>query len=185
MLGFSGIIIACLALRALSWRGKDNESKARPFAAVLGVLGFYTVATGLYGQFAWPLPGSYNILFYDIYTLWGLLIVGLAWSLRDRLKLQPLGVLATLMGFMSLYYGITGYGLGLTQSPIALLGLYSLFGISGVLGYPATRMFDEAGRKSGIWKAVGMIFVIALVLGSLLAIFIGAAALPAHLASPP
>jgi len=186
VLGFSGLIMAYLAFCALNGKGKDNDAKIRSGSAVLAVLGFYTVVTGLYGQFTWPLPGSYNILFYDMYTLWGLFIVGLAWSLHSRAKLRPLGLFATLLGFMSLCYGITGYDLGLTQSPIALLGLYSLFGISGVLGYPITVLLESDGKnRQAIWKALGVAFVVALILGSLLAILIGTSAVPAHLASPP
>lgn len=186
VLGFSGLIIAYLAFYSLTGKGKKNYTNIRSGSVILAVLGFYMVVTGLFGQFTWPLPGSYNILYYDIYTLWGLLVVGLAWSLRERMSLRPLGIFAMLLGFMSIYYGIMAYTMGLSQSPIAVLGLYSLFGISGVLVYPLAMVVEgDVKNNQGIWKAVGIACVAALVLGSLLAILIGASALPSHLAMAP
>ena len=84
---------------------------------------------------------------------------------------------------------MTGYHLGLTAAPIALLGLYLSFGIAGVLGFPVTLIFDKEEaltKKISVgWVVIMLLFCLFLFLGSMLAIYIGVLAVPAHLASPP
>ncbi len=191
VLGFMGLSVAYVTLHAiiLYKKGKKHATAMKSAAVPLALLGFYAIVTGIFGQFAWPLPGAYNILFYDLYPLVGLLFVGFAWSLNSKLKLQYIGLLSLLVGAMTFYYGISGYSLRLTKTPIALLGLYLLFGIAGVFGYPVTLMLDraEAGIKnrSVWWWVVIAIFLITLVISSLLAIYVGAVSVPAHLMNPP
>jgi putative membrane protein len=155
----------------------------------LALLGLYILITGLYGQFTWPLPGSYNILYYDIFPFWGLFLLASAWALHSKLKLQFVGLFSLLVGAMAILYGFAAYNLGLSSVPIAVLGLYGLFGLAGIFGYPMTLMFDRAQEKLKHkwfgWKIIVWIFLIALVLASLLAIYIAASAVPVHLKSPP
>lgn len=77
-----------------------------------------------------------------------------------------------------------GYAAGLSQAPIAVLGLFSLFGFAGILGYPVTLMLDRAGEgnknKWMGWRVIILAFWILLMLGSLLAIYIAMMAVPAH-----
>lgn len=192
VLGFAGLSVAYMVVRAyLQSRHSARaigafKSAIAPFA----VFGAFMVISGLWGQFTWPLPGSYNILFYDMYALAGLVFIAMAWSIRSGADLQNVGFFSFMLGFVSIYYGYIGYTLGMTTSPIGLLALYSLFGIAGVLGCPLTLMLDRirSGARVSVdsrWVALLAIFLIVLVLGSLLAIYIAAAAIPAHLANPP
>jgi len=191
VLGFSGLILAYTVINgALSYRkGKDFEKVMKSGQIPLALLGAYIFITGVYGQFTWPLPGSYNILYYDIFPLWGIFLMASAWALRSKLNLQYVGFMALLIGAMSVFYGYTGYQLGLSQAPIAVLGLFGLFGLSGIFGFPVTMMFDRAMEKkknaSAVWMVLLAVFLIALILASLLAIYIGVSAVPAHLASAP
>ncbi len=191
VLGFAGLVISYLVLRGYmsSRRGTRNSNDLKSGVAPIALLGLYMFISGIWGQFAWPLPGSYNILFYDLYTLAGLLVISFAWSLYNDGDLRSTGVFGLLLGLVTIYYGYVGYSLNMTQSPIALLGLYFLFGIAGVLGCPLTLLLNNmrAGIKSkgGVWPALVAVFLIVLVLGSLLSIFIAGSAIPVHLATPP
>ena len=119
----------------------------------------------------------------------GLLFISLAWTMRSDLDTQHVGFFGLLIGLVTIYYGIVGYNIGLTTVPIALLGLYSLFGLAGVLSYPMTIMFDRATsgvRNRSVWWVVLVVaFLIAIIFGSLLAVFVAASAIPAHLLKTP
>ena len=189
VLGFMGLTICYITIRSylLFRKGKKNDTSMRSGSIPLAALGIYAFVSGLFGQFTWPLVGSYNILYYDIYPLIGLLFVGFALSLHKKLQLQYAGFFSLLLGIITVYYGYMGYVAGLSEAPLAVLGLFSLFGFAGILGYPVTLMFDRAseGQKNKWigWQIIIALFWILLVLGSLLAIYIGMAAVPAHLQS--
>jgi len=42
------------------------------------LIGLYMSITGFFGLLVWPLPGSYNILFYDLYPFLGLGLIMIA-----------------------------------------------------------------------------------------------------------
>ncbi len=191
IIGFVGLIIVSMTLRAyfLYEHGKRHYRSLKGAAIPLAAMGMYIIITGLYGQFFWPLPGSYNILYYDIFTLSGLLFVSFAWALRSDIDTQPVGFFGLLVGIITIYYGYEAYVLNLSMAPLAVLGLYTLYGLAGILSYPMTVLLDrlDLGLKpkwTG-WYAIGITFLLLLTFGSLLAIFIGVSAIPAHLASPP
>ncbi|MDE1874007.1 MAG: DUF981 domain-containing protein [Candidatus Micrarchaeota archaeon] len=191
VLGFAGLILACIFVECFFnlRRGRRTGDDIKAGVIPVGVLGAYLLVTSLFGQFLWPLPGSYNILFYDMLSIAGLLIIAFAWAVRRDEKTHTVGLFGLLSGLVAIYYGYEGYLLNLTQSPLAMFGLYALFGIAGVLSYPVTLSMDMvaggAKKLESKWMAIGAIFVIALVLGSIIAIGTAALALPAHLASPP
>lgn len=188
-LGISGLVIAYMVFNGYRAVKRGSKPNLKAGIAPIALLGLYIFISGLWGQFAWPLPGSYNILFYDPFVLAGILLLSFAWSLGKDLDLRGTGAFAFLLGIFTIYYGYAGYSLGMTTSPIALLGLYSLFGFAGVLGCPVSMMLERmrSGTKriSGASSALLALFLLVVVLGSLLAFFIAGAALPAHLASPP
>jgi putative membrane protein len=184
--GFSGLTILYLARRMLARKGKGAGTDLESCAPVLGLLGLYTFVNGLYCQLTWPLPGSYNILYYDILPLWGLLLMGLGVAFYRKMKLRYIGFLSALVGLMAIGYGVANYSIGPSPGSTAVLALYSLFGLAGVLGYGITLMADGDWRGGKtLWAAVWTVFALALLIGSLLAILIGAGAVPAHLLSAP
>jgi putative membrane protein len=168
---------------------KDLYEHIRPGIIPLAVLGVLILILGLFGETQWPLPGSYNILFYDPYVMLGLLLLGFTLSVIYRQKLHYVGLLSFAVGLTLIYYGVMGYNTGLTSSPLALLGLYVAFGLSGILAFPVTLMIDSfVARKARItfsWKFVMALFWIFLILSTVLAAFIGTVALQQHLISPP
>ena len=123
-----------------------NELKSS--APLIGVFGFIVLLMGTYGETVWPLmPGTagakYNILFYDPTMLFGIALISFALSLAFNLRTQYVGLYSMVAGAVTIYYGITGYNLGMTNSPIALLLLYGAFGGAGVFTFPATLIIDK------------------------------------------
>ena len=117
-------------------------------APLIGVFGFIVLLMGTYGETVWPLmPGTagakYNILFYDPTMLFGIALVSFALSLAFNLRTQYVGLYSMVAGAVTIYYGIIGYNLGMTSSPIALLLLYGAFGAAGIFTFPATLVIDK------------------------------------------
>ncbi|VVB77302.1 Uncharacterised protein [uncultured archaeon] len=186
--GFSGVILAYVALCAYLSKNKDDRAANLKAGAIpLAVLGVYMLASGLYGQFTWPLPGSYNILFYDVYVMFGAVLVGLALAFHSAVKLKYMGLFGLMFGATAMLYGAFGYQASLSSAPSILFGLYALFGLGGILGYPLTLLLDveKSKNRQGAWQLVPWLFALAVTLGGLLAITICLVAVPAHLASAP
>jgi putative membrane protein len=114
---------------------------------IFGVGGIATLL-GLWGEFTWTLPGSYNLLFDDAYVLLGLVLMVFSASVLLGKGASSSGLLSMLSGIITIWYGLNGYLLGLTKEPIALLGIYGLFGLSAVVGLPVTRVLDSWLREA-------------------------------------
>ncbi len=167
------------------------ESHLTASIGMFAALAVFILAMGFYGEMTWNLPGAYDLLFYDPFILLGLITLAFVLSVKYNYKLQYVGLVALFAGLIIIEYGISGYNLGYTSSPLALLGLYCAFGIAGIFAYPTTLIMDrlkENGSNKPLnksWIIYIVVFLVFLTLGSLLAAYIGAAAVPAHLASPP
>ena len=174
----------------------------RGAAIPLAGLGAIVFAIGLWGETTWPLPGSYNILFYDPYSLLGVTLIAFAVSVLMRLRTQYVGVLAGATGALSIYYGVSAYSLNMTAEPLFMLFLYVALGGTAVLTFPVTIFIDrmvvvpeletlpEVERKTLTlpWKlAYGgfLLFLLFAVASAILALAIGGGALGSHLASAP
>ncbi len=152
-------------------------------------IGIYLLLMGLWGQFTWPLPGSYNILFYDPMIAFALVMLSFAGVSRVGGNMEYVGFMALIMGVMAIAYGIQGYFIGLTTQPIALLALFFLYGFAGVLAYPVTIIAQKkpGSRKNpwGGWTAIIILFSLSLFIASCLSGFIGLNAVASHLVTPP
>ncbi|MCL5976050.1 MAG: DUF981 domain-containing protein [Candidatus Parvarchaeota archaeon] len=167
------------------------ESHLQGSIYMFAAIAVFILVMGFYGEMTWNLPGAYNLLFYDPFIMLGIVTLGFVLSVKYNQKLQYVGLIALFMGLVLIEYGISGYNLGYTKSPIALLGLYTAFGIAGIFAYPTTLVMDkyrENGSNKPLnksWIIYIVIFLVFLTLGSLLAAYTGGAAIPAHLAAPP
>lgn len=193
VLAFTGLLISYAILKNyLDFRQKKFGTLVDELSAAaipLSFLGVYMVATGIFGQFTYPLPGTYNTLFYDVYTTFGLLVsaTALAAYLKITRAFQYIGLFGLMLGAIGFLYGIAGYQIGLTKEPLALLALYISFGFAGIFSYPVAlftgRMFLSSKKTiSKAWMISSILFLVFLVAGSALALYIGASAVPAHLA---
>ncbi len=155
----------------------------------LGALGVYLFIMGIVGQLTWPLPGSYNILFFDPLVGLGIVLIGFAYSVRTGIPMHYVGLLSLLLGVMVIYYGVEGFSIGLTQAPMALLGLFISFGLTGIFAFPVSLILDlEPGRTSKhpkVWFLMLVLFWVFLFTASVLSYVIGALAVPGHLLTPP
>jgi putative membrane protein len=116
-------------------------------AAPLFGIGSIATVFGVWGEMVWPYPApyltSYNILFNDIFLLFGLTMLALAASLALSLKLQYAGLFALVAGGVTIAYGWSGYQLGMTKDPFETFLLYGAFGLAGLLAFPATLGVDH------------------------------------------
>jgi len=191
-ISFAGfLLLYTISSMYLVYRRKDrNFSEYLMGASVpLGLLGAYMLIQGLWGQFTWPLPGSYNILFFDPLVSFGLLLIGFALSVRYKVRLEYVGFFGLMVGVMVIAYGIEGYNIGLTKEPIALLALYFLYGLVGIFSFPVSLIADRIPNvkyNAWIgWHIALATFWILLLVASCLSAVIGIAAIPAHLISAP
>ncbi len=133
-------------------RGAEGlRSSLNGTAAPLAFLGAGVFGLGLWGTVSWPLPGAYNILFSDVYVLFGLVLLSLAVSILLGARLQYAGVFAAVAGAVTIDYGYQAYQLGLTKEPLETFLLYGAFGLSAIVAYPATLVADRMllGRAWG------------------------------------
>jgi putative membrane protein len=191
-LSFAGLLLLyTITSMYLTYRNKKHDYVPRLEGAKvpLMLVGAYMVVMSLWGQFTWPLPGSYNILFYDPLLSFGLVLLAFSISIMYKVKLEYSGFFGLLVGVMVIFYGIRGYGLGLTSAPMALLGLYFLYGAAGVFSYPVALIADRLpGLKKNPWVGWHVclaIFWVFMLVASLVAGYIGISAIGGHLLSAP
>jgi putative membrane protein len=91
---------------------KDVEGHLKPGMSILMLLGAVMLALGLYGEFVWPLPGAYNIRFYDMYTLVAIVIIAFAVTIRFSYKMQYVGLFCTLFRYNGHSLWIQGLSAG-------------------------------------------------------------------------
>lgn len=168
---------------------KDYSDHLEGASIPMAIVGTFLVVSGFLGQQTWPLPGSYNILFWDPMVAFGLVSLAFALSIRYQVRLEYSGFLGFLIGIMVLIYGAQGYSLGLTAAPIALLALYVFYGIAGIFSFPVALIADRLpGLQKNAWigwHIILVIFWLALFAASLTAAYVGASAIGAHLLSAP
>ncbi len=103
LVGVLSIYLTGTAYLAYRKGVKDIEEVMKPGAFPLLVLGMIITIMGIYGEMTWPLPGSYNILFYDPYLILGLILLMVAISLILKQKLQYTGIIALFAGLIAIY----------------------------------------------------------------------------------
>jgi putative membrane protein len=155
----------------------------------LGLLGIYLFIMAVAGQLSWPLPGAFNMVYFDPMVSLAMVLIGFAYSIRARLKMHYIGFFSLLVGIMTIYYGVIAYSLKLSLSPLGLFGLFFSFGAVAVLAFPVSLILDlKPGLTSEypkVWVALLVLFWIALLVAALVAFFTGFSAVPAHFSNPP
>ncbi|MHB1470677.1 MAG: DUF981 family protein [Thermoplasmataceae archaeon] len=141
------------------------------------VIGMFDLISGYEMSFTWPLPSGYNMLFGDPLLFFGLLLVAASVMVYKNMKVSSLSILFVILGI----YVLTGAGSILTyhlesgNNLISAMGLFIIDGVAAILA-PVVTM-----KPAGPGKFVYYLEFVLLVLGSLLALFIGYLALPGHL----
>lgn len=140
LVGYVGVV-AFLAMRRNDAAGV--KAALRGGAVPLGSIAAVSTALAVWAEVAWPLPGSYNIFFTDVYLLFGATLLIVAISMATSLKLQYAGLFALVAGGVTIGYGWSGYHLGMTKDPFETFLLYGAFGLAGILSFPATIAVDH------------------------------------------
>lgn len=151
---FASVLLAYLGfLGYLAMRRNDAaglRSLIRSASVPLGAVGAVVTILGVWGEMVWPLPGSYNILFSDVYLSFGLLLVVAAISIATSLKLDFVGLYAFIVGSVTLGYGWAGYAHGMTKAPLETLGLFGAFALAGILSFPMALIVERfLGQANG------------------------------------
>ncbi len=158
-LAFSMILLVLVAatvaytvvveLYSYSRRGPAGLGETlRESAVPMIVVGIVALALGLWGEFTWPLPGSYNILFFDVYTLFGVMVLGFGLSVYFGFRLQFMGALSLMSGCIVIAYGASGYYLGMTSEPYAMFLLYGGWGLVAILAFPVAVISDRLTKMT-------------------------------------
>lgn len=191
-ISFAGFLsLYILASICLSYRrkGRDFFEYVRGASIPLGIVGGYLLIMGLLGQLTWPLPGSYNMLFYDPMVAFGMVMLSFAVTAKFGRRLNYAGFLGLLFGVMVIIYGVSGYNIGLTEVPFALLAMYIAYGVAGIFAFPVALLIERLPELKGQlwigWYLVLAVFFLSLLAASVIAGYIGVLAVPSHLASPP
>lgn len=128
---------------------KGLRSVLRGTAIPLGGIGIVTLALALWGEMTWPFLtsdglGGYNIFFFDVLVLFGIVLLSYAVSASLSVRLQYVGLLALVAGGVTAFYGWTGYSANpaFTEDPFDTLLLYLGFGAAGIFAFPATVLVD-------------------------------------------
>ncbi len=192
-ISFAGfILLYTISSMYLVYRSgkKDYIDHLEAASVPMLLVGGYLAILGIWGQFAWPLPGSYNILFFDPMIAFGLVVLAFAIAIMRKVNLEYAGFFGLLVGIMTLIYGWQGYNIGLTLEPFALLLLYAFYGIAGIFAYPVSMIADRLpGHQKGNtwigWHITLIIFWLALFAASMTSAYIGMSAIGGHLVSAP
>ncbi|HTT16249.1 MAG TPA: DUF981 family protein [Thermoplasmata archaeon] len=193
---------------ALVWfevRRKDPvraNSHLREGAVILGLLGFFLGIIAVWGELTWPLPGQYNLFFFDVVTMLTILLLAFAFAVWYRFPTHFVGMLGVIIGLGVLFYGVRAYQLSLTKDPLDTLLMYLAFGGTAIMSYPATLYVDwfvvgptTAGSDPlpspptpnypWLWRVLLSMFFLVLFLAGVAAVGYGVSSAWGHLASPP
>jgi uncharacterized membrane protein len=121
------------------------KSALKAGAIPVGAVGLIATSLSVWAEETWPFPApmaSYNILFTDVYLLFGLTLVILAVTMAFQLKLTFVGLFAFVAGVITMGYGWNGYILHMTKEPLETFLLYLAFGGVGIFALPATAITD-------------------------------------------
>ncbi len=187
-------------------RKNDNAratASLREGAVVMTLIGGLIGLIAVWGEFNWPLPGAYNLYFFDPMLLLALLTVSFGITVLLRYPTHFVGMLGVVIGLGVMYYGVRAdYYLALTQDPVETLLMYLGFGAVAILSYPAALYVDwfVTGRQHPsvtpitsaarptyprLWTILLGLFIIMVVLAGVAAAAYGLSAAWGHLESPP
>ena len=114
-----------------NFRRKDLDramTGMRSGALLLVILATIIGIVAVWGELTFPLPGSYNVFFFDPLALLALLIEAFGLAVLLRLPTSFVGVFGVVVGCGVIFYGVRAYQLHLTSDPLETLLLYLAFG---------------------------------------------------------
>lgn len=184
--------------------GARAWSHLREGAFVMTLIGGIIGLIALWGEFNWPLPGAYDLYFFDPLMLLALLTVGFGLTTIFRMPTHFVGMMGIVIGCGVIYYGARAdyYLRTVTLDPFETLLMYLAFGGLAIMAYPATLYVDwfVTGRQNPalqpissassptsprLWAVLLGIFLVLVILAGISAAAYGLSAAWGHLESPP
>jgi len=176
-------------------------------ATLLGLLGAAIGVFALWGELTWPINGfpgatAYDLFFFDVMTLLAILLIAFALCVRLKVPTHFVGMLGVISGLGVLFYGFRAYQLSLTTEPLETLLMYIGFGVVSIGTYPMTLFVDwfvvgpnvpgadplpsaPTPKYPLMWMIFFFLFMLAVLLAGLAAVFYGVTIVWGHLGSPP
>lgn len=143
------LINMAAGLVVLAWylaKGLDDPDQPR-WAPAFAVPGIIALANGLRIAWLWPLPGSYNVAFGDLSVLFGVLLLGAAWSLGAKRDLMPHAVYAFFAGLASILVGTRVIMLHMTLMPALTALGFLLTGAAAAAGMAVAMVATAAATE--------------------------------------
>jgi uncharacterized membrane protein len=210
------LILLCASIfytGALVWFELGRKDQVRAYShlkggtLLIGMLGLVIGFFALWGEITWPINGfpgatSYDLFFFDVLILLGLLLVAFAIAVWMRLPTHFVGMFSVIAGIGILFYGVRAYQIGLTQDHLETLLMYMAFGGVAIMAYPATLFVDwfvvgpqvpgtdplpspPTPNYPWLWRILLGLFLAAVVLAGIASVLYGINIVWSHLASPP
>ncbi|CAC12297.1 conserved hypothetical membrane protein [Thermoplasma acidophilum] len=153
-----------------------NEKRIEGLLMPAVGVGLFDFMSGFVMSFTWPLPSSYNMLFGDPLLMAGLLLMISAIAYYKHYDISSVSILLFFLGIYVIIeaVGIVNYHLESGDNLLAAMGLYIVDGIAAIL---SPIMYID--QKKG--KIAYMIEAAILIIGTLIALFIGYTAIYGHL----
>ncbi|MCL4342744.1 MAG: DUF981 family protein [Candidatus Thermoplasmatota archaeon] len=169
---------------------KNLRAAMAPAGFPLLVLGTVILLIGLFQEFVWPLPASFNIYFGDPFLMLGMVTLVYAIAVLKDYKLQYPGIFALFIGLMAVTYGYFGYINNLPHANQALetFILYLGYGAFGILVYPVSLIYDilpSRTKSPFIANLILVIFFFLVLLAMVASTYGGLVAVGSHIASAP
>ncbi|MGC8645336.1 MAG: DUF981 domain-containing protein [Thermoplasmata archaeon] len=157
---------------------KNNEEINRGFSYFLLGTGGYSMLYGILYSIIVPAPFTvaYGELFGDPLVFLGLVSIITGVLLLRKSSLAFLSIFSFFAGIFGITYGVDGYKLGMTSSPIVLLLMYLGAGIGGILVTPLTITNN---RK--VVAITAILAAIAFFGVAILTLYVGTTAIGGHL----
>ncbi len=153
-----------------------NEKKIEGLLMPAVGVGLFDFISGFLMSFTWPLPSSYNMLFGDPLLMAGILLTVSAFAYYKHYDISSVSILLFFLGIYVIIesVGIVHYHLESGDNLLAAMGLYIVDGIAAILS-PIMYIDPKKG------KIPYMIEAAILIIGTLIALFIGYTAIYGHL----
>lgn len=137
------MIAATILLLFYLWKGMDEKDQ-RPYAAIFFMTGLLSFVTGLQISFTWPLPGSFNVVYGDAITLFGVVFLATSIALWQGWSFLPVAIYSFFAGLDAIIGGIRLYSLNLGSGVYEVVAAgFILTGLGGVSAFPFLQWFKN------------------------------------------
>ena len=167
-----GTLLVSIYWLFLIFKGEDAKEAKKSVGLIYLVTGLYAFFIGLWAAVTWPLPSSYNIIFSDIWPIFGIALLALGAANYYDLQLFPVSIGIAMFSIPVLVYGVSICVYKLTREPVLAGLMFIVIALAGLLS-PLTLKTRN--------KGLIYLTIILLLIGAVLAFFMGISASFEHI----